>query len=81
MAIKQIGRIIMRLEVRRGTPEALDAATKEWASTHLSVASRAVEWLCQQDDGVQAMILGLYPMSSDTNELARLILKRMKDRR
>jgi len=71
-------RVVMRLEVRPGTSEALGTATKAWGSTHITVASRAIEWFCQQNEVIQATILGLHPTPPAPEELIRAILQRMK---
>ena len=54
-------RIILRIEVSPGIPQKLDAAVARFLSTHISVSSRLVDWLCEQEPDVQAAILGLLP--------------------
>jgi hypothetical protein len=71
-------RIIMRVDVSPGTREALDATTERFGSTYISVCSRAITWLCQQDDVIQATVLQNHPFPSpDADELTRSILQRL----
>jgi hypothetical protein len=44
--------------------------------TQVAATSRLVEWFCEQQDVVQAAVLGLYP-EDIRSEVAQLILKRM----
>ncbi len=75
--VPKLKRTIMRVEISPGTPEALDAAVQRVGSTNVSVCSRVVDWLCDQDDVVQAAVLGLYPSAAEQPDVKRLALQRM----
>jgi hypothetical protein len=44
--------------------------------THVATTSRVIEWFCQQNDVVQAVILGLYP-EDIREDVPAMILKRL----
>jgi hypothetical protein len=69
-------RVIMRIELY---PEAKDHLTELCARlgmTQVAATSRVIEWFCEQQDVVQAAVLGLYPEDIRA-EIAGMILKRM----
>ena len=69
-------RVIMRIDVSRGVSEAMEAVVKRVGSTSISVQSRVVDWLCVQEGGVQATVLGLYPGTKQP-DVPTLVLRRM----
>jgi predicted thioredoxin/glutaredoxin len=75
-------RVILRVEVAEGVPEAIDGIVDRFLSTNVSVVSRAVEWLCAQDSVSQALVLvlGLYPETEDRPEATRLMMEHMAKR-
>jgi hypothetical protein len=70
---KQKGRIIMRIEVAPGTPQAIQRTVDQFGVTHLSLSSRVLTWLCEQDDVTQAAILGLLPANSNVDPTHRFL--------
>jgi hypothetical protein len=68
----------MRIEVSPGIPIRLDGVTERFLSTHISISSRLIDWFIKQDSEVQATVLGLHPDPPDRDELARMILGRMR---
>jgi hypothetical protein len=70
-------RIVLRLEISPGVPEALDLVVKRVGSTNVSVCSRVINWLCTQDDVLQAGVLGLYPPGVQQPDVSRLVLQRL----
>ena len=70
---QQSRRIIMRIETAAGTPQRLDAVVKKYGSTHVSVCSRAITWVCGQDEEVQNAILGLLPAGYQMNVQRRAL--------
>jgi hypothetical protein len=67
----------MRVEIPPGVPEALDAVVQRVGSTNISVCSRVIDWLCIQDDVLQAAVLGLYPAGVQQPDMTRLVLQRL----
>jgi hypothetical protein len=69
-------RVIMRVEVSGGVPNALSEVTSRTGMTQVATVSRLVEWFARQPDVIQAAVLGLYPVDL-SRELPRLIIKHM----
>jgi len=69
-------RVIMRIELLPQAKEHLSELSNRLGMTQVAMTSRLVEWVCQQEDVVQAAILGLYPVDIKT-ELPSLIFKRL----
>ena len=68
----------MRIEI---TPRAKDALTGfcgRVGMTQVAAMSRMVDWFSEQDEVVQAAIMGLYPTDIRA-DIARLILEKMAD--
>ncbi len=61
MAKSKPRRIIMRVEVRPGTPAKLAEVVDEFGATNISVVSRLAEWFVLQDEETQLEILGSHP--------------------
>jgi hypothetical protein len=68
------GRIIMRIEVGKDMPQALQAVIDRNGSTTVATVSRLIEWLRKQDDMLQAAILVRV-------DVARQAIEGMKDQR
>ena len=66
-------RVIMRIEVASGTPEAIDIAVHKYGSTHVSIFSRLVEWVVKQDEDTQAAILGVAGADARVELTAKLL--------
>ena len=49
----------MRIIVKAGTPERLDATVRQFLSTNISVNSRLLDWFARQDEWIQSAVLGL----------------------
>ena len=66
----------MRIELLPQAKEHLSELSNRLGMTQVAMTSRLVEWVCQQEDVVQAAILGLYPVDIKA-ELPSLIFKRL----
>jgi hypothetical protein len=69
-------RVIMRIELYPSAKDHLTDMCSRLGMTQVAATSRLVEWFCEQQDVVQAAVLGLYP-EDIRSEVAQLILKRM----
>jgi ubiquinone biosynthesis protein COQ9 len=69
-------RVIIRLELTPQAKKALEDVCNNNGMTQVSVSSRLVEWFAQQQNMLQAAILGHYPKDIE-RDIAELILKRM----
>ena len=68
-------RVVMRLELFPHAKDRLEELCDRLGMTQLAAASRLMEWFAEQDDVVQAAVLGLYPEEIRA-EVAAMILKR-----
>jgi hypothetical protein len=68
-------RVILRVEVSAAAREGLIAARERFGMKNVSVASRMMHWLVEQDEATRAMILGIYPHSFTPDEPGRRALK------
>ena len=71
-------RVIMRIEVSGGIPEKLDMVVKRFLSTHISVNSRTIDWVLDQNEEEQAAILKIIPRSPST-ALERNLLENIRN--
>lgn len=69
-------RVIMRIELYPSAKDHLTDMCSRLGMTQVAATSRLVEWFCEQQDVVQAAVLGLYPEDIRA-EVAQMILKRM----
>jgi hypothetical protein len=69
-------RVIMRIELYPQAKEHLMGLCDRLGMTQVAATSRLVEWFCEQQDVVQAAVLGLYPEDIRA-EVATMVLKRM----
>lgn len=69
-------RVIMRIELYPEAKDRLTGLCGKLGMTQVAATSRLVEWFCEQQDVVQAAVLGLYP-EDIRSEVASMILKRM----
>jgi hypothetical protein len=69
-------RVIMRIELYPQAKDHLTDLCSRLGMTQVAATSRLVEWFCEQQDVVQAAVLGLYPEDIRA-EVAQMILKRM----
>jgi len=78
MAISSIvpGRVIMRIELFPEAKANLTASCDKRGMTQVAITSRVIEWLCSQNDVIQAAVLGLYPEDIRA-ALPAMILKNM----
>jgi hypothetical protein len=67
-------RVIMRIELFPHAKEQLADLCNDLGMTQVSIVSRVVEWVCGQNDVVQAAVLGLYP-GDIRAQLPSMILK------
>jgi hypothetical protein len=70
-------RIIVRIELTPSAKSRLNELTDKAGMTQVAMLSRLVEWFANQDDMIQAAVLGQYPMEIQS-EIAGLILKKMR---
>ena len=73
-------RVILRIEVTAGARDRLAATVDEFGSTNVTVASKLMIWMAHQDETVQAMILGIYPHPSTSDEAAKHALRKIANR-
>jgi len=66
----------MRIELLPQAREHLTALSNRLGMTQVAISSRLVEWLCGEQDVVQAAVLGLYPEDIRA-DLPSKIFKRM----
>ena len=66
----------MRIELVPQAKTNLQALCDKLGMTHVATTSRVIEWFCQQNDVVQAVILGLYP-EDIREDVPAMILKRL----
>jgi hypothetical protein len=66
----------MRIELFPQAKDHLTDMCHRLGMTQVAATSRLVEWFCEQQDVVQAAVLGLYPEDIRA-EVASMILKRM----
>jgi hypothetical protein len=66
----------MRIELLPQARDGLAEHCSRVGMTQVATTSRLVEWFCEQDDVIQAGVLGIYP-EDIRFELPRLILKRL----
>jgi hypothetical protein len=76
--MQKFKRVIMRIDVSPGVSEALEAVVARVGSANISVQSRVIDWLCAQDERVQATVLGLYPGTKQPH-VAKMALRRMAE--
>jgi hypothetical protein len=69
-------RFIMRIELSAGAKQHVATLSDRHGMTQVAMMSRLVEWFADQDDLIQAAILGHYPEQIEV-DVAKLILKRM----
>lgn len=69
-------RVIMRIELLPQAREHLTALSNRLGMTQVAITSRLVDWLCAEQDVVQAAVLGLYPEDIGA-EIPSKIFKRM----
>ena len=77
---QQQSRIIVRIELTHSAKDHLTAIAKRGGMTQVSVTSRLLEWFAEQNELVQAAILGHYPNAIQA-EIAEMILKKMAKRK
>jgi hypothetical protein len=69
-------RVIMRIELFPQAKDHLTDLCNRLGMTQVAATSRLVEWFCEQQDVVQAAVLGLYPEDIRA-DVAAMVLKRM----
>jgi hypothetical protein len=66
----------MRIELVPQAKSCLEGLCDQLGMTQVATTSRLIEWFCEQNDTVQAAVLGLYP-EDIRSEVPAMILKRM----
>ncbi|HVT90663.1 MAG TPA: hypothetical protein VHD56_17540 [Tepidisphaeraceae bacterium] len=69
-------RFIMRIELTGPAKQKLSTLSDKHGMTQVAMMSRLVEWYAQQDELIQAAVMGHYPSDIEP-DVAKLILKRM----
>ena len=73
-------RVIMRIEIAPASKVSLDDFCDGTGMTKLAAVSRLIDWFCEQDDTLQAMIQRLYPSAIEA-DVATLILEKTAGKR
>jgi hypothetical protein len=73
-------RVIMRIELTPPAKSGLEDMCERLGMTQVATTSRLIEWFSEQNDLVQASVLGLYPTDMQ-NDVPTMILKRMAQER
>jgi hypothetical protein len=69
-------RVIMRIELFPSAKTHLESLCDRLGMTQVATTSRVIEWFADQQDVVQAAVLGLYPEDIRA-DVATMILKKM----
>ena len=69
-------RIIMRIELSSGAKRKFEGTPYALGMTQLAVTNKLVEWFVDQNEELQASILGLYP-TGIAPDITTTLLKRM----
>jgi hypothetical protein len=69
-------RFIMRIELSASAKQKIAMLSERHGMTQVTMMSRMVEWFAEQDQTIQAVVLGCYPGEIES-DVAKLILKRM----
>ena len=73
---KTPGRVIMRIELSPPAKSGLAKMCEQLGMTQVATTSRLIEWFSEQNDLVQASVLGLYPADIQA-DVPTMILKSM----
>lgn len=73
-------RVIMRIEIAPRSKERLDEFCDGTGMTKLAAVSRLIDWFCEQEGTVQAMVQKLYPSVIEV-DVAEVILENLKSRK
>jgi hypothetical protein len=76
MANPNLKRVIMRIELYPEAKDKLADLCDQLGMTQVAATSRLVEWFTDQQDVLQAAVLGLYPEDIRA-EVAAMLLKRL----
>lgn len=69
-------RVIMRIELFPQAKERFMDYCQGLGISQVAAASRLIQWFCEQDDVVQAVVMGLYPEDIH-DQIPSMILKRL----
>jgi len=69
-------RVIMRIEIAPSSKAGLDHFCEATGMTKLAAVSRLIDWFCEQDETLQAMVQHLVPVGIEV-DVAKLILQHM----
>jgi hypothetical protein len=69
-------RHIIKIAITPGAKDSVDRTCERYGMTQIELASRVYDWFAQQDEGVQAAILGILP-SSLAPDIARMVMKQV----
>ena len=68
-------RVIMRIEIQQGGPEALGEVVRLFGSTNVSVVSRLMMWFVEQPEEIQSAVLGHMP--GPRTDISKALMERM----
>lgn len=71
-------RDVIKIAVEPAGKRAIDAACRRYGMSQIELASRVYRWFAEQDETVQAAILGILPASL-APDIAKLALERLID--
>jgi hypothetical protein len=68
-------RVIMRIEIQQGGPEALAEIVDMFGSTNVSVISRLMKWFVDQPEEIQSAVLGHTP--GQRPDVSKMLMERI----
>jgi hypothetical protein len=69
-------RVIMRIEIQQGGPEALAEVVSQFGSTNVSVVSRLMMWFVDQPEEIQSAVLGHLP-GGQRPDISKMLMERI----
>ncbi len=69
-------RVIMRIEIAPSSKTRLDQFCDDKGMTKLAAVSHLIDWFCDQDENIQAIVQRLIPSAIEA-DVAKVILQRM----
>ncbi len=69
----------LKIFVRPSAKEAVEAVCKRYGMTQQELCSRVFEWFADQEEGLQATVLGLLPKEYKTEMIQRMLKDMLND--
>jgi hypothetical protein len=76
--LKDMSRIILRIEITPEAKDNLQQTTQQSGMTQVALLSRLVEWFSEQPHTLRSAVLDLYPPAI-RDDVLKLILKRLDE--